>query len=148
MNGAVLLDTGPLVAFLAADSIHSAWARDQWERTTPPMLVCEPVLTEAAFILKREGADPDAILATNEAFAPEPDLVFLLDCAPERTLQRIRARGDEPDAFEKLENLNRVREIFLSIKKPYIRVLDASQNAEAVAQDALSHFRHAVPSGS
>jgi dTMP kinase len=94
------------------------------------------------------GADPEAILATNEAFAPEPDLVFLLDCAPERTLQRIRARGDEPDAFEKLENLNRVREIFLSIKKPYIRVLDASQNAEAVAQDALSHFRHAVPSGS
>jgi predicted nucleic acid-binding protein len=66
MSGAVLLDTGPLVAFLAADSIHSAWARDQWERTTPPMLTCEPVLTEAAFILKREGADPDAIFTLLE----------------------------------------------------------------------------------
>lgn len=63
MSGAVLLDTGPLVSFLADESEHTAWVHRQWDRTTPPMLTCEAVLTEAAFILKREGVDPDAIFA-------------------------------------------------------------------------------------
>lgn len=63
---ALLLDTGPLVAFLAADTQHTAWVREEWGRAEPPMLTCEPVLTEAAFILKREGADPDAIFTLLE----------------------------------------------------------------------------------
>lgn len=61
MSSAVLLDTGPLVSFLASESEHAAWVHEQWERLTPPMLTCEAVLTEAAFILKREGADPDVL---------------------------------------------------------------------------------------
>ena len=61
MTSTILLDTGPLVGFLARDSEHADWIREQWQRLAPPMLTCEAVLTEAAFILKREGADPDAI---------------------------------------------------------------------------------------
>lgn len=61
MSCAVLLDTGPLVSFLADESEHSAWVHGQWDRMPPPMLTCEAVLTEAAFILKREGVDPDAL---------------------------------------------------------------------------------------
>ena len=63
---ALLLDTGPLVAFLAAETLHTAWVHEQWDRAEPPMLTCEPVLTEAAFILKREGVDPDAIFTLLE----------------------------------------------------------------------------------
>jgi len=66
MNGTLLLDTGPLVAFLAADTEHTAWVHEQWDRAEPPMLTCEPVLTEAAFILKRAGVDPDAIFVLLE----------------------------------------------------------------------------------
>ncbi len=61
MSGAVLLDTGPLVSFLADESGHAAWVHGQWDRMPPPMLTCEAVLTEAAFILKRDGVDPDAL---------------------------------------------------------------------------------------
>lgn len=61
MKAAVLLDTGPLVAFLAAGSEHHEWVCEQWKRLHPPMLTCEPVLTEAAFLLKREGRDTDPI---------------------------------------------------------------------------------------
>ncbi len=61
MNGPVLLDTGPLVSFLAADLEHSAWVLAQWKRLRPPMLTCEAVLTETAFLLKREGVDTDAL---------------------------------------------------------------------------------------
>ncbi len=66
MSGAVLLDTGPLVSFLADESEHTEWVHKQWDRMPPPMLTCEAVLTEAVFILKREGVDTDAIFALLE----------------------------------------------------------------------------------
>ena len=56
-----LLDTGPLVSFLAAGLKHHSWACDQWKMFRPPMLTCEPVLTEAAFLLKREGQEADLL---------------------------------------------------------------------------------------
>ena len=61
MESAGLLDTGPLVSFLAAELRHHAWTREMWKRLKPPLLTCEPVLTEAAFLLKREGSEADAI---------------------------------------------------------------------------------------
>ena len=60
-KGPYLLDTGPLVSFLASGSRHHTWAVEQWKRALPPLLTCEPVLTEAAFLLKREGGDSDAL---------------------------------------------------------------------------------------
>ena len=57
----VLLDTGPLVSYLSANAREYKWVVEQWRRLEPPMLTCEPVLTEASFLLKREGRDPDAI---------------------------------------------------------------------------------------
>lgn len=56
-----LLDTGPLVSFLASGLRHHKWVVEQWKSLRPPLLTCEPVLTEAAFLLKREGRDADAI---------------------------------------------------------------------------------------
>jgi uncharacterized protein len=62
----VLLDTGPLVTFLAAGLKHHDWVCDQWKRLRPPLLTCEPVLTEAAFLLKREGQETDPLFALLE----------------------------------------------------------------------------------
>lgn len=61
MKGAVLLDTGPLVTFLAAGTEHHIWVCEQWKRLHAPLLTCEPVLTEAAFLIKREGRDTDPL---------------------------------------------------------------------------------------
>ena len=66
MKGPVLLDTGPLVSFLASGLRHHAWVCEQWKRLRPPMLTCEPVLTEAAFLLKREGRETDALFSLLE----------------------------------------------------------------------------------
>jgi predicted nucleic acid-binding protein len=55
------LDTGPLVSFLASGLRHHLWTVEQWKRLRPPLLTCEPVLTEAAFLLTREGRDADAV---------------------------------------------------------------------------------------
>jgi uncharacterized protein len=63
MKGPAFLDTGPLVSLLAPNLRHHSWAVEQWKRLRPPLLTCEPVLTEAAYLLKREGREADAIFA-------------------------------------------------------------------------------------
>lgn len=66
MRGAILIDTGPLVTFLAAGLKHHDWVCRQWQRLRPPLVTCEPVLTEAAFLLKREGRETDPLFALLE----------------------------------------------------------------------------------
>ena len=61
-----LLDTGPLVSFLGSGLEHHAWAVEQWKEVRPPLLTCEPVLTETAFLLKRAGRDTDGLFALLE----------------------------------------------------------------------------------
>ena len=60
-KGPSLVDTGPLVSFLAAGLRHHAWVVEQWKQLRPPLLTCEPVLTEAAFLLRREGRSADIL---------------------------------------------------------------------------------------
>jgi uncharacterized protein len=57
----VVLDTGPLVTFLGSGLIHHSWVREQWKRLRPPLLTCEAVLSEAAFLLQREGREADPV---------------------------------------------------------------------------------------
>jgi predicted nucleic acid-binding protein len=66
MDRVAVLDTGPLVSFLASGLQHHQWAVEQWKQLRPPLLTCEPVLTEAAFLLKREGRDADPLFALLE----------------------------------------------------------------------------------
>jgi hypothetical protein len=65
-KGPGLLDTGPLVSFLAAGLRHHSWTCEQWKFFRPPLLTCEPVLTEAAFLLSREGHEADPLFALLE----------------------------------------------------------------------------------
>lgn len=66
MNGPVLVDTGPLVAFLTAGEQHHDWVCEQMKRLNPPLLTCEPVLTETAYLLKREKQHVDPLFALVE----------------------------------------------------------------------------------
>lgn len=61
MKDTVIIDTGPLVTFLAAGLQHHDWVCQQWKLLRPPLLTCEPVLTEVAFLLKREGCEVDPL---------------------------------------------------------------------------------------
>ena len=54
MSPRVVLDTGPLVAFLSAADAHHDWVQEQWQSLRPPLLTCEAVITEAAFLLQRQ----------------------------------------------------------------------------------------------
>jgi dTMP kinase len=91
------------------------------------------------------GADPEAILAANEKFAPAPDLVLLLDYDPAGGLERVRARGDAPNTFEQLDQLREVRRIFLGIERPCVRRIDAARTAEEVWAESREIFDEMIP---
>ena len=82
------------------------------------------------------GLDPRELIRRNEAFAPEPDLLVLLDVDVDKGLERVRARGDRANLFEQTESLRRARDIFLALDKPYLLRLDARQTEQAIC-DAI-----------
>ena len=57
-----IADTGPLVAYLDRRERHHAWTVEQISKLSPPLLICEPVLTEALFLLARLPFAQDALL--------------------------------------------------------------------------------------
>lgn len=82
------------------------------------------------------GLDTDILLQSND-FAPRADVLLILDLSPAEGLARIRARGDQPNAFETPATLEAARRIFLAMPAPDKHVLDATRSADAVLQDAL-----------
>jgi predicted nucleic acid-binding protein len=58
----VLLDTGPVVAFLNhRDKFHD-WALEHWNLIRPPMLTCEAVISEACFLLAGTDSGVDSVM--------------------------------------------------------------------------------------
>ena len=57
----ILLDTGPLVALLSASDDRHQLCVDTFATLPPPLLTCWPVLTEAAWILRKQSRPLDRI---------------------------------------------------------------------------------------
>jgi len=79
------------------------------------------------------GLNAQDILKRNR-FAPRPDLVILLTMPPELSAERIRSRGEQLNAFEQIEALQRVAEIFASFSEPWIQRIDAAQPVSVVCE--------------
>ena len=73
------------------------------------------------------GLDPGEILRLNEAFAPRPQVVFLLQVPPDLGIARcVQLRGQPPQVSEDYAYLERVAAIYESFRGEEIRKLDAS----------------------
>lgn len=114
--------------------------REHVERVIAPalaggevVLIDRYTLSTAAYQGAR-GLDPRAIVAANDAFAPIPDRVVLVDVAAEVGVARVRQRDAVENAFERVEDLRRCRTIFLALAEtvPNVRVFDGD-----VAEDDL-----------
>ena len=59
MKQGVLVDTGPLVAFLNKRDRFHDWTTAQWNQIAAPMLTCEAVVSESCFLLSgiKSGSD-------------------------------------------------------------------------------------------
>jgi predicted nucleic acid-binding protein len=56
-----ICDTGPIVAYLNRRDPYHDWAVALMKQVRPPMLTCEPVLTEAVYFLREDGLDLDPL---------------------------------------------------------------------------------------
>ena len=119
----------------------------------PALAAGRIVLTDRYFLSSAayqgaRGLDPRRILAESEAEFPVPHLALLFDLPPTLCLERVHARGGGVEtAFERLDRLTRVAEVFASLDRPYLARVDGSGSAEAVAArvDALVEARLDLP---
>lgn len=62
MRSGVLLDTGPLVAYLRDRDAYHDWAVETFQDLAAPAITCEPVLTETCFLCARDGLPPHRVI--------------------------------------------------------------------------------------
>ncbi|HEV2187974.1 MAG TPA: PIN domain-containing protein [Stellaceae bacterium] len=80
-NAGSLLDTGPLVAYLYSRDAYHDWAVEQFKAFDPPFVTCEPVITEACFLLARNRLSPANVLALMECGVLRVDLQLAKEAA-------------------------------------------------------------------
>jgi dTMP kinase len=91
------------------------------------------------------GLNPDDILAANEAFAPAPDLVFLLDLHITAALARLAKKGKGTrQVSESFPYLKQVEAIYANLKGPRFRRLDASRPPMEVHALILEEVRNSL----
>jgi len=91
------------------------------------------------------GMDPAAIMAENETFAPQPDLAFILDLPVDEALARINVRGEQRTSFEKRAYLEDVRDVFLGLRRPWIRLVDATADADELLSTVIGIVGRELP---
>ena len=85
------------------------------------------------------GIDPEAIRVRNETFAPQPDILIILDLDVDIALQRIGVRDGQANEFEKRESLDFCRKLFLSLKdETYAYVIDANTDITEVNASVMA----------
>ena len=62
MTEAVLVDTGPIVAFLNGRDRYHDWSKEAFAGIDAPVLSCEAVLSEACFLLRSSRGGGEAVL--------------------------------------------------------------------------------------
>ena len=62
MKRQVILDTGPLVAFINGRDRYHQWSVSQWAQIEPPLMTCEAVLSESCFLLRDTGKGSSTVL--------------------------------------------------------------------------------------
>jgi dTMP kinase len=83
------------------------------------------------------GMNVQNVLAMNEAFAPMPDALFLLQVDPRVGLKRVASRGDVANLFEREDSLAVCARIFSLIERPFVRHINAERDAKIIADEIL-----------
>jgi dTMP kinase len=87
------------------------------------------------------GLDMNAIIDLNLAFAPQPDLTFIIDVDVDRALGRISSsRPGLAMLFEKKDFLLKVRSNYLKLTGPQLAHIDGNRDIDTVLADIIDCF--------
>jgi dTMP kinase len=113
--------------------------RDHVERVILPALVegrtviCDRYVHSSVAYQGARGVDQAAILSAQRPFAPQPDVIFLLEIPAEIALARIgSARCGRFSAFEVRQDLEAVDAVYRRIADPVIRRIDGTGSLESI----------------
>jgi dTMP kinase len=98
------------------------------------------------------GMDPKLIQEQNEAFAPKPDLLVIIEVPPAIGVQRIRERGGRENHFEQESSLEAVARVFDTVDFSHTLRVDGTLPLEQVTlritdrlYSGLLSTRHVAP---
>lgn len=106
--------------------------------------VIEPALSQGKWVLLdryylsmmayqgASGANVEAIREWNEEFAVIPDVAFWLDVPIDQALLRVKARGNDRDAFENEAFLTACAEIYSRMEMPWLRRIEAGGSVNEI----------------
>jgi predicted nucleic acid-binding protein len=89
-----IIDTGPLVAILNRREEHHEWVKGRLRDVPPPLLTCEAVMTEAAFLLRRVAGGSSALMSLLARQAVR--IAFRLDDEHEQVARLMTKYADVP----------------------------------------------------
>jgi predicted nucleic acid-binding protein len=90
----VIVDAGPLVTLFDRGAEHHAWVVDQYKQMHDPVFTCEAVLTEAAFLMRRDGLNVEWLLESMQRGAVRCE--FDLASEIEAIRASFRRYNDQP----------------------------------------------------
>lgn len=62
MKNFIILDTGPLVAYINQKDKYHEWAKKRFQEIAPPVLTCQAVISEACFLMRHINCGREVIL--------------------------------------------------------------------------------------
>jgi len=84
------------------------------------------------------GLSADEIIATNEAFAPEPDILVLLEISVATAIRRITDRAEDVgNHFERRSTLQKCATIFRTLDRPYLLRIDGERGIADIHNDIV-----------
>jgi dTMP kinase len=122
--------------------------RDHVERVILPALaegrtvICDRYVHSSVAYQGARGVDQAAILSAQSPFAPQPDVIFLLEIPADIALARIdSARRGRLSTFEVREDLEAVDAVYRSIADPVIRRIDGTNSLESIHSTIMACLR-------
>lgn len=122
--------------------------RDHVERVILPALlegrtvICDRYVHSSVAYQGARGVDQAAILSAQSPFAPQPDVIFLLEIPADIALARIdSARRGRFSTFEVREDLEAVDAVYRSITDPVIRRIDGTSSLESIHSAIVACLR-------
>lgn len=110
------------------------------------LVICDRYVDSTLAFQATTPADADKLYRSFSQEILTPDVTFILDCAVEIGLSRIKKARSRFSAFEDMETLERARAIYHSRKGAHYAHIDASHSADHTYEQVRAELRRRFPS--